>query len=229
MEFVAPQSLVEIEPLAFLKCRQLTSVRLNEGLERVEESCFWMTCIKQLELPLRWVGKLATDYAPLTEVVLPDWMESVPERLFQWRDIKRVIVPSSVRRIEAHAFYNCAYLHEIVFADKSRLEWIGPMAFASSGIAEFVAPPSLRVIRELAFVDCVCLTKLKLNTGLRVLGFETEDENGENGAFMGSAIRSVVVPSTVRRIGNYCFYNCRSLAEVTLSRGLEEIGKKSFN
>ena len=42
-EFVAPPSLVEIGPLAFAGCGQLELVRLNEGLERVEESCFWGT------------------------------------------------------------------------------------------------------------------------------------------------------------------------------------------
>lgn len=155
-------------------------------------------------------------------------MEVVGEGLFRGQGMKFVVVPPSVVKIGADAFRDCACLWKLEFSGESRLEWIGPRAFYNSGIGEFAAPPSLRVIRELAFARCACLTRVELNRGLRVLGSETGKEEEDSGAFMGSAIQSVVVPSTVRRIGGYCFQNCQSLASVTLSRGTEVIGRRSF-
>ena len=155
-------------------------------------------------------------------------MEVIEDGLFNEGRLERIVFPSSVKRIGEKAFSECNYLTEIVFTGESQLEWIGPMAFYSTGIARFVAPKSLRVIREQAFACCKSLTEVELNEGLRVLGAEEGEEKRFAGVFNASALRRIVVPSTVRRVGGYCFYNCRELADVTLSRGIEVIGKESF-
>lgn len=109
-------------------------MQLNEGLERVEESCFWGTAIAQLQLPSHLTGKLATNYMELKDLVLPDWMETLPADLSNWKSIRRVVVPPSVRKIEEYVFSGCVCLQEVVLAGESRLEWIGPHAFESCGI-----------------------------------------------------------------------------------------------
>ena len=48
------------------------------------------------------------------------------------------------------------------------------------------------------------------------------------GAFEGTAITSVSVPSTVVSIDEGAFYNCRKLAKVTGCKGLAHIGAKAF-
>lgn len=84
------------------------------------------------------------------------------------------------------------------------------------------------MIRECAFAQCKSLVCVQLNEGLRVLGTETKNEEDGRGVFSGSALKSVVVPSTVKRVGSYCFYGCQHLTDVTLSRGLEVIGRRCF-
>ena len=39
--------------MAFGNCRQLQNVRLNEGLERLGDLCFWGTKVTDVAVPLR--------------------------------------------------------------------------------------------------------------------------------------------------------------------------------
>ena len=43
-----------------------------------------------------------------------------------------------------------------------------------------------------------------------------------------SAIRSVVLPAMLRTVGDYTFYNCRSLSRLTLTGSVERLGSDSF-
>ena len=42
-------------------------------------------------------------------------------------------------------------------------------------------------------------------------------------------LRSVVLPSTLKKLGNYAFASCSKLNSATLPEGLEEIGNYAFN
>lgn len=43
-----------------------------------------------------------------------------------------------------------------------------------------------------------------------------------------SAIRSVVLPAWLKTVGDYAFYNCRSLSHLTLTGSVERLGSDSF-
>lgn len=43
-----------------------------------------------------------------------------------------------------------------------------------------------------------------------------------------SAIRSVVLPAMLKTVGDYTFYNCRNLAQLTLTGSVERLGSDSF-
>ena len=69
-----------------------------------------------------------------------------------------------------------------------------------------------------------------LGEGLEVLGSEGDQTDGERqcGAFAGSALETVRLPSTLRVIGRNAFRGCRYLRGIALPEGLERIGQTAF-
>ena len=74
-------------------------------------------------------------------------------------------IPENVACIGNGAFHSCKQLKRVNFAGNA-LESIGPKGFAKSGLECFTAPPSLREIREYAFVGCSSLKRADLSACL---------------------------------------------------------------
>ena len=91
-------------------------------------------------------------------------------------------------------------------------------------------PQSVRTIRQGAFCKCESLRTVVLNEGLETLGTDEHPENGNYwyGVFQGSALESVTLPSTLRKIKEFTFKNCKNLRSVVLPAGLECIGYSCF-
>ena len=51
----------------------------------------------------------------------------------------------------------------------------------------------------------------------------------ENNAFQGCDITSIIIPSTVKTIGQAAFSNCTKLRDITISEGVREIGAYAFS
>ena len=117
-----------------------------------------------------------------------------------------------------------------MFGKDSRLEKIGVNAFACTNIDVFIAPLSLRTVSQGAFNNCQVLKRVILNEGLEVLGTNErpDDEQWYYGIFQGSAVESVSLPSTLKRIEYSAFRNCKHLKSVALPKGLEKIGEGCF-
>ncbi len=58
--------------------------------------------------------------------------------------------------------------------------------------------------------------------GMRVVGLA-------DSAFAGTAVRSVVIPETVKTLGWFTFYGCAQLEQVTIPASVESIGYASFD
>ena len=43
------------------------------------------------------------------------------------------------------------------------------------------------------------------------------------------SFKEIVIPNSVKTIGNKAFYECKNLTSVTLEEGLESIGKECFS
>lgn len=135
---------------------------------------------------------------------------------------------SQLKAIEKSAFHYCASLRSVELPNG--LEEIGLWAFASSGLESITMPPSVRTIHQGAFYCCSRLKKAALNEGLEVLGTKEylEDIDCEKGVFRCTALKSVELPSTLRRIEFGAFCSCESLKDVTFPDGLEYIGNSAF-
>lgn len=55
-----------------------------------------------------------------------------------------------------------------------------------------------------------------------------EEEHEGLYPMLGGALTKVVLPKTIRKIGNYVFYNCRNLKEILIGEETREIGSDAF-
>ena len=102
------------------------------------------------------------------------------------------VIPEGVKSIRGKAFYHCYYLREVTLP--STLENIGEMAFFKcSEMASPHLPEGLKTIGKDAFSYC---------------------ERTEDGDIKG--FTTINIPSSVERIGDYAFYNCRAITTINI-------------
>lgn len=105
--------------------------------------------------------------------------------------------PSTLWEIGYRTFYDCKSLRNVAFREGSKLEKLGDLCFAESGLEEFVAPSWLREICDAAFWSCNNLRRVVLNEGLEELN-DYWDGISYEGIFQYSGIREITLPSTLR-------------------------------
>lgn len=78
------------------------------------------------------------------------------------------------------------------------------------------------IVRE---IGNYCFSKKEVDLSNSILSHEIRSSYHE---CSGSDVESVRFPSTLKKLGNYAFYNCRMLKEVFLPSGLMSIGSDAF-
>lgn len=133
------------------------------------------------------------------KVVIPEGVKRIRKGAFSGSKISGVVLPDSLEKIEAEAFYGCENLEDIDFGHG--LERIGENGcknmFAGCAISKLVLPPQIKKIGIAAFYCCSKLTELVLNEGLE-------------------------------EIGACAFVYCNRLTQVTIPKSIKKIGKSAF-
>ncbi len=165
------------------------------------------------------IGEGAFKGTGITEIKLPDFMETIPKDLFWNSEIKKIVFPQGLKRIEGRAFHDC------------------------KGLTSIVIPGSVTHIGFLAFSDCTSLTSVILNQGVTSIGdraflgcrnlktivLPASVTTIERWAFRWcTSLTSVTIPSNVTTWGEEVFDGCSGLTSVTLSKGLKVIGAGAF-
>lgn len=163
-------------------------------------------------------------------------------------------VPNTVKTIDANAFISCENLQTITIADS--VERIGDSAFYYSSLKIINLGGGITNISNTPFHEANKLVSINVITENE--NYESENGilfskgktklikcpktimNGEvyeipntvtevgNQAFYGSEVKNVIIPSSVKKIGNECFAVCPNLEEINLQEGLEQIGWRAF-
>ena len=156
-------------------------------------------------------------------------------------DLKTVMIPDSVTRIENWAFYNCNNLSTVTLSNN--LNYMGEYAFGNcKKITKIEIPKSLdssggpfkncnglktvtfekgtTEISSCLFEDCAGLEEIDIPDTVTVI---------ENSAFSGCVnLSQITIPDSVTKIENWAFYNCNNLSNVTLSNNLDYMGEYAF-
>jgi hypothetical protein len=154
-------------------------------------------------------------------------VERIPYGTFNnCKNLKEVILPSSVKRIDEFAFGGCINITQIDLPDG--LNIIDKFAFQATGLTKFTCPPALMAISNNAFLDCTDLREITLNLGLGYIG---------DTAFQGTSIQIINIPESASEISNAPFADCDNLRTVIFNRDVVQIdefevdekGKFSYN
>lgn len=87
--------------------------------------------------------------------------------VFEGSALERVILPSTLKRIEYDAFWCCKNLKGISFPEN--LEFIGRYCFYQSALESIEFPSTLKVIERSAFLKCEKLRNVEFPTSLRTI------------------------------------------------------------
>lgn len=234
---------VSIGSSAFEGCTELKDVVYNNELTELGSAAFKNTAITRLVIPegiSEISDSLCKNCKSLTEVIFEGKVNMIGEEAFSdCENLKTVKGASNIKDVKMYAFYNDTKVDFDEFP--SELRSAGTQAFAYCNYLQIgEIGPTLTQIGEAAFLGCHNISKVVVSGNIKSVPQEafrgahiTElviEEGVEEicqGAFMSISARKVVLPSTLRRIGNYGLYTV-FLREVQFGKNIEEIDDGAF-
>ncbi len=173
------------------------------------------------DLPVKEIGEEAffhTNY-DIKSVSIPEGVSVIGNEAFRYcYALETVDLPESVIKIGAYAFCHCP-ISEIDLP--SNLEIIGDHAFyLCENLEKIEIPKTVTYIGQYAFWDCVALTQITLEEGLKSI---------TPYAFYGCPeLTEIAIPSSVESIGRFAFYGCGKIKTLDLPAELKELGLGAF-
>ena len=231
-----PSGVTEIGNSAFEGCSGLTSLTLPSGVTKIGSSAFKNSGLKEVGIYIN--GDLETYLAKghpnidvecgikyylndkeIKNVMIPSSVTSLGCYAFQNSNFTSISLPSSLAFVGDGAFKNCSSLASITFS--SGLVSIGSSAFSGcSGLTSLILPFGLNSIGSYAFAECRNLTRITLPASLSSI----DDYAFEN----CSNIASLTIPLGVAKIGDSAFSDCSRLTSLTIPSSVKSLGDYAF-
>ena len=243
-----PESMKTIGTSAFSGCTNLAEINFPDALEAIGEQAFRETALTGIELPGCTLGAVAFYNCPnLKTVTIKEGTPTIPNECFRYcAALTDVTLPDSVTEIqcgyssESGAFADCPAL-QTVSIGKS-IEKIDSRAFRTNGegnltvtfregttavpadafagrteLAKVILPESMKTIGSKAFSGCANLAECNFPDALESIGEQ---------AFRETALTAAAIPGC--ELGAAAFYNCQSLAIVSIDEGTTAIPAECF-
>ena len=199
-----PSSVTSIDAWAFEGCSGLTSLIIPSSVTSIERSAF-------------------KDCSGLTSLTIPSSVTSIGSYVFEnCSGLTSITIPSSVTEIGESVFKGCSGLTSLIIP--SSVTSIGSYVFENcSGLTSITIPSSVTEIGGAAFKGCSSLINLyykideKIETYLRYGHLYINVKCGIEYYLNDKKITSVAIPSTITKLGEYAFQNCRDLTSVYVS------------
>ncbi len=193
-----PASVTTIGDSAFGYCSQLERVYICD----IAKWCA-IKFDSNSSNPLTSAGKLymAGSDTPITELVIPEGVTSIPICAFASDAIVSVTIPNSVTSIGNYAFAHCMFTNLTI---PNSVTSIGFGAFNGCNLLESISIPNgVTSIDPATFSGCDSLGSISIPNTVTSIG---------NNAFANcNSLTSVIIPNSVTHIGNYAFSYCNSL------------------
>lgn len=153
----------------------------------------------------------------LKSVILPSFLTTVGAQIFEnCKELTSAKLPEGVISVGGSAFYGCENLVSVIFPES--LNSIGSSAFSRcANLVIPVFPTTFKEIGDGAFYG----TKI----GFIKLG---PDVKFGEGAFAGTTVEKLEIPSPNDSIPSEAFAYCLKLEEISIGEGLKFIGYRAF-
>ncbi|MBQ9201557.1 MAG: leucine-rich repeat domain-containing protein [Bacteroidales bacterium] len=186
------------------------------------------------------------------KVSLPETLTAIGSNVFNGcSSMAEISIPASVKEIGSFAFYGCKSLKTLSLPEA--VKNIEDGTFSDCGLEEFYVSASIEKIGSFAFMGCAHLTTITVEQGnanydsregcnavietatntllagsLRTV-IPATVENIGYGAFSSIGIVSIDIPSSVKKIEEYAFFDCNHLKSINLPESIEAIGDHAFS
>ena len=173
---------------------------------------------KGTKYPVTLVAASAFENAQINSVKLPSKLKEIGLKAFRATNIKELVIPASVKKVEGSAFAYCPNLTKVTFA-ASNMELIEGCFAGCHKLQSVTFPASLtRDMTYDMFRDCPMLTTVTLPKNLRTVPQQM---------FSGcKSLRKIDLPATVTKIDGHAFSGCPITSLVIT--GVTEVDDASF-
>lgn len=236
-----PNSVKTIGSYAFYRCRALTQIEIPSSVTRIERATFYQcTNLTNVKLPdtLTYVGQDAfSGCNKLQKVEIPSSVTEIALYAFyNCSGMTEITIPASVTQIGNYAFSGCSKLTTVYYKGTAE-QW------AAITVGSNNTPLQNANIVFVTATESLAYTELADGTlAVSGIGTVTSSEivipaevNGKavtqiaaKAFTQNSTITSVVIPDSVRVIGNAAFSSCKKLTNVILGNNLLAIENDAF-
>lgn len=231
MTFTEPSQLKKIAKSAFSLCYNLQSIELPNPLTEIGEYAF-ASCknLKNITIPnsVNKIGKYTfSRCGNLYSIDIPKSLKVITESSFADTSIEKILIPNTVEIIEYGAFSD--NLSELIISDGNT-----PLVISSNVVDEhFIyhigTPDHVYMGRDIINDEdpSFKLTKPFYSTTSIEIGKNVTEIKDKSFAWK-SNLKSIILPTTLKTIGNEAFCGCIGLESIELPTSLTTIGSHAF-
>lgn len=150
--------------------------------------------------------------------------------VFARRDISKVFIPSFIKHISSSAFSYCR-IKIFEYDENSQLETIGKKVFHFSDIQNIFIPAKLKYVDKGWLGQRMISLKITISPQNKVFKYidgemivaksNPEEDNFDVLVFADCNIKHATIPSSIKTINSYSFFNCQILNSIEFSEGSE--------
>ena len=185
-------------------------------------------------------------------------LQSIGDNVFAGlTELREFNIPKSVTSIASNAFIGCKKLQKVTFDPDAEIQLIGAGAFSDCGITSINIPKNVARIDREAFLKCEALTTINITkattnispeafkycSNLTAINVDKDNEtySSIDGYLLSKGKETLMIfppgkandkftllPPSITTIGDYAFYDCKKLKNVTIPNKVTSIGKRAF-
>lgn len=211
-----PASVRYIGANAFSTCSSLGKVYAESAA-----SWFKIEFASYSANPVYYASKLYFNNKLARDIVVPSGITKINDyAFFGYERMKTLELSDTVTEIGNYAFYYCESLATLKTA--KALKKIGLQAFEGCNYIESIYTPDIKSWLNISYV----YTETSIFGYINYLGYSW---GGQYNLYVGGKLaKSVVVPSSVKKINPYAFYSCKSIESITIPSSVTSIGDYAF-
>lgn len=218
---------------------EITSCDIKDGTINIANHAFsYRKKLTKLTIPnsITTIPKEAFEYCTsLKEITIPNTVTEIGESAFEQSGLTSINIPYGVKSIGTSAFENCSSLANITIAES--VTNIGKYAFYKTAYwnnknnwTEYGKTDSHSSYFDVLYIDKYLISAWSNITSVDSIVIKEGTVCICDDAFScaGRDTKTLVIPNTVRNIGEAAFYRCRNVESVIIPSSVETIGAGAF-
>ncbi|MEE0965555.1 MAG: leucine-rich repeat protein [Bacilli bacterium] len=246
------EGVIRIEHSSFSNCKRLKEVVFSSSIKQLGSGLFRDTpWIKTQKDWLIINNVLVSYFGNDSELMIPEGIEEIGDFAIDGKQLEKVIIPRTVRKIGKNAFCWCDKLKKVEilsenieygstpfgnpYIEKNCKDWLivnGVLCgvrknFLNKDLkksSKIIIPEGVHtIVGELFQTDITSMAHIKF-----VVLPEGVKVLGDKLFSDFESLENINLPTSLEKIGSYTFQGCKSLKSIELPNGLKEIGSGAF-